>query len=147
VRQGAAHVFQKPFRLQELADVLHGVLRDPERSLPGHEGMPAAVPRSQERRKYPRIAGRPVGVLLAGDELATEPVHGVVVNYSIEGLCVLVEHAAEPGTTLFVRPAEPSVLAVWAPVEIQYQRTYDHRWVLGCRFVDAPAPNMLQLYA
>jgi DNA-binding response OmpR family regulator len=105
---GAAHVFRKPFRIQEVADVLHQILRDPQRPLTSHEEAPlSAAPPAQQQRKSPRLEGKPVGVLLAGDEAATQPVHGVVVNHSPEGLCVLVEHATGPGTILYVRPAEP----------------------------------------
>jgi two-component system OmpR family response regulator len=144
MRQGATHVFQKPFRLQELADVLHWVLRDALTSSKV-TSLATAAP-SEERRKSSRIAGKPVGVLLATDEAAGQTVHGVVVNHSADGLCVLVEHAAEPGTVLYVRPGEPSALVVWAPIEIRHQRAYDHRWGLGCRFVATPPPDILRLY-
>ena len=123
---GAAHVFLKPFRVQEVADILHQVLQCSHWPVSSPEGTQlTAAPTSEERRKSPRIEGKPIGVLLAGDEAATQPVYGVVVNHSTEGLCVLVEHAAEPGTILYVRPAESSAPDVWAPVEIPYHRPYD----------------------
>jgi hypothetical protein len=50
------------------------------------------------------------------------------------------------GTILDVRVETPNTVAIkppWVQVRVQHCRPYERQWILGCRFVDRPAPEML----
>jgi hypothetical protein len=59
------------------------------------------------------------------------------------GLRLSVVEAVPLGTRLSVRAANAPAKESWVEVEVKSCRCQEHRWELGCRFVDEPSYSVL----
>jgi hypothetical protein len=98
-----------------------------------------------ERREAPRRATG-VPVQISSSQTRPEPIDGWVINGCSTGLCLSVEQPVPKGAVLSVRPtkAPPGT----PPVQVRVQRCKPNRrrWALGCRFVQPPPANVLNLF-
>jgi len=101
---------------------------------------------SQDRRTMPRRKGNPVSVLVSGAAPNSFSVHGIVVDRSPDGLCLIVEQDIPVGTKLLVRPAQNLIDSDWFPVEVRSSRAELKIWVLGCRFLRRLTWSNLRLF-
>jgi hypothetical protein len=100
---------------------------------------------ASDRRAAPRRKGNSVEVVLtAGEE--KPPVHGWVIDRSVGGLCLMVEHPFEEGMTPNVRPRNCPDITPWTPIEVRSCRAQGSDWEVSCRFLKSPPYNVLLLF-
>jgi hypothetical protein len=99
-----------------------------------------------EKRTAHRRSGNSVEVLLIDAQRQTSPVTGLVLDRSLGGLCLLVNHEIRPGTVLGVRPATAGESVHWLDIEVRSCRQTREGWELGCQFQKAPAWGVLLLF-
>jgi two-component system, OmpR family, response regulator len=141
---GATFVLSKPFA--HLTDVVRVLRAVADKELPGSVGgqptpSHGLLPNTWERRGEPRLEGNSLRVQLITPKTA-EPSNGIVLNRSLQGMCVRTEQATPTGAVLNVR-SEMMPIALWMAVEVKYCRQQNHHWVLGCRFLNAPSMDDL----
>jgi hypothetical protein len=98
-----------------------------------------------ERRGTPRRKGNSVEVLLT-EHPDEPPVHGWVLDRSLGGLCVLVEHPLEKQVPMFVRPRQCPATTPWTNVGVLSCRAEQEGWKVHCRFDRTPDYNVLLLF-
>jgi len=133
---GAAGVLRKPFSLVDVAAILG--------QLAGHAVPTSPAGQSVERRVWPRRC-RDVSVLLADLEDREVPFAGLVVNYSLGGLCLTTDREIDEGTVLRARTASAASSVPWVQIKVRNRRRQEESWELGCGFVLTPAWEMFTL--
>ncbi|HTT84844.1 MAG TPA: PilZ domain-containing protein [Rhizomicrobium sp.] len=98
-----------------------------------------------DRRSAPRRKGNRVEVYLS-DDSKRPPILGWVVDRSIGGLSLIVEHSLNEGSVLKVRPRQAPQTAPWTAIEIRSCRADGGEWEVGCRFLKTPQWNDLLLF-
>jgi hypothetical protein len=117
----------------------HSIL--PDNVSPSAEGSdPFSQGSTSERRQAPRRRGNPVAVLLADEDVSVEPVDGYVVDRSINGLGVELDHPVdvETGMVLAVRPKSDAKCAAWTRVVVRNCEKVGSHGRLGCEFTRPP---------
>jgi CheY-like chemotaxis protein len=135
---GAACILEKPFlNLAAVARVLGEVIASARAEAPAEScfGGP-------ERRRAPRLEGNPLPILVNAPP-APGPAQGLVLNRSLEGLCLQLGKEAAVGGVLNVCPVGATEVSV--SVEVRHCRQHDHAWVLGCRFLARLSSEQLEL--
>jgi CheY-like chemotaxis protein len=135
---GATCVLEKPFlNLATVAQVLT------ESIAAGRADQSSAASfGGPERRRAPRQEGKPLSILVNAAE-KTLPSEGLVLNRSLEGLCLQLGKDAPVGGVLNVCPVTATEVTV--PVEVRHCRQHNHSWVLGCRFLARLSSRQLEL--
>jgi hypothetical protein len=100
---------------------------------------------TRERRASPRRNGNTVEVELVRG-LDEEPMRGWVVNRSIGGLCLLVDHPIPEGTVLRVRPTKASTATPWTDITVRACREEADNYQVGCQFHQTPNWSLLLLF-
>jgi len=133
---GAAGVLKKPFSLADVAEII--------RQLAGYSLEPLPSGQSVERRVWPRRR-REVEVLLADIGGREAPFAGLVVNYSLGGLCLTTDREIREGMVLRARTPAATGGVPWVQIKVRNRRRKDGSWELGCEFVLTPAWEMFTL--
>lgn len=102
----------------------------------------SALPDSSDRRSYPRRK-RLLRVQVIDVLKNSEAFSGWVVDRSVGGMCISVDHEIEPGTPLKVRPTNVPASAPWVELRVQSIRPQDGTWDLGCAFLRTPTWEVL----
>jgi hypothetical protein len=98
-----------------------------------------------ERRVAARRRGNCVEVLVT--EHPDEPaVHGWVLDRSLGGVCILVEHPLEKRLPMLIRPRNCPTSTPWTSVDILSCRADQEGWKVHCRFDRVPEYNVLLLF-
>lgn len=98
-----------------------------------------------ERRTSPRRK-KMLRVLLIDPQENTEPFPGWVVDRSLGGLCLSVDHSIDVGAILQVRPSNAPDGTPWVEVRVQSLRPKETTFELGCAFIRTPSWNTLLLF-
>ena len=112
-------------------------------SHPSADGTPAAADNSPDRRSAPRRK-RLLRVQLVDEIAGRQAFPGWVVDRSVGGMCIEVDHELEIGATLRVRRFEGE--HPWVDVRVQSQRLIESSWHLGCQFVRSPSWEALMQF-
>lgn len=102
----------------------------------------SAPPDSSDRRSFPRRK-KLLRVHVIDVIKNSEAFSGWVVDRSVGGMCISVDHEIEPGTHLKVRPANVPAPAPWVDLRVQSIRPQDGTWDLGCEFLRTPTWEVL----
>jgi hypothetical protein len=108
--------------------------------------LPANTPLPEKNGRERRSSSRrrkQVQVLFTPAEGLESPSKGWVLDRSLGGFRLSVVQAVALGTRLSVRAANAPAKDPWVEVEVKSCRRQDHRWELGCRFVDEPSYSVL----
>jgi hypothetical protein len=98
---------------------------------------------SKDRRAAPRRKGNTVEVRLSAAAADQEAVRGWILDRSIGGLCILVDHPVSVGLHLKVRPNQASEVTPWTDVTVRFCRQEGSQYELGCQFHRTPNWAML----
>lgn len=66
-----------------------------------------------------------------------------LVDRSLGGMCLALDHRVEAGTLLAVRRASASDTIPWVDLRVRHVREYDSSWEIGCEFVRTPPWEVL----
>lgn len=95
-----------------------------------------------DRRIHPRRK-KLLRVQLVNPFSNAEPFSGWVVDRSLGGMCLSVDHEVEPGTHLRARPTNVPPSFPWVELRVQSVRPKDKVWELGCEFERTPTWEVL----
>jgi hypothetical protein len=84
--------------------------------------------------------------LLQETKPGLEPTRGLVLNRSSGGLGLSMPQPASEGAVFGVRIAQATDAIPWVWVVVKHCRPLTNRWLLGCQFVEPPAPDLLRLF-
>jgi hypothetical protein len=112
----------------------------PEPAAPAADADEGAERRASPRRRKQRM------VLVANADGAQDPYRGWVMDRSLGGLCLSVDHPIEPGTVLRVRPSSAPARTPWVEVKVKHCNQKEATWELGCEFVRTPSCDVLLLF-
>ncbi len=99
-----------------------------------------------ERRQSTRRWGDPVQVLIWDHMASAEPTRGWIMNRCAEGLGLSAAQPFAEGNILSVRIANVADTVPWVRVEVRSAQLQAGRWLLGCRFVETPAKEVLLMF-
>jgi hypothetical protein len=99
-----------------------------------------------ERRASLRRKGIPIEVVLRDARGRLNQGTGWVTDRSLGGLCLVVSKPVQVGACLQVRSVQAPGTVPWVGMEIMRCLEKNGRWVLGCRFLQQPAWNVLMLF-
>ena len=108
--------------------------------------LPPHLPLSEKSGRERRTSWRrrkQIQVLFTPAEGLESPSKGWLLDCSLGGLRLSVAQVVPVGTRLSVRAANAPAKDPWVQVEVKSCRTQEHRWELGCRFVDEPPYSVL----
>ena len=113
------------------------------------EPDPFAQGSAGEQRSSFRRSGNPVEVIYSTEEFRKSPRRGYVLDRSVGGLRLMLEHELLPGTIVSLRPANASEIIPEVDVEVRSCRRSDTQpgeYDLGCQFVKSPPYSILLLF-
>jgi len=102
------------------------------------------TPDPRGRRQTFRRGGPPTPVVCTA--AAARPQPGWVLDRSAAGLRLAVGRPAEPGAVLRVVPRGAPAVTRAVAVEVRWCRRAKDHYQLGCRFPEAPPPDVLVLF-
>lgn len=111
----------------------------------GAGATPVAEATSEDRRSAPRRR-RSIMVLVSDATCWDGPFRGWVMDRSVGGLGLHLDHAVEAGTVLMVRPAHVPAKVPWVEVRVKNARRQEETWHLGCEFIRTPPWEVLMLF-
>lgn len=124
----------------------------PEAALPTADGQAAAealptepqqtAEEASDRRASPRRK-KLLRILVTNAMSTEEPFPGWIVDRSIGGLCLSVDHEIEQGTILRVRRPNAPANVPWVDIRVQSIRRQDDTFDLGCEFLRTPTWEIL----
>lgn len=94
-----------------------------------------------DRRIHPRR--RKLLRVQVTDVLNNAAFPGWVVDRSLGGMCISVDHEIEAGTVLKVRPNSAPPSSPWVELRVQGVRPKDGGFDLGCEFLRTPTWEVL----
>jgi hypothetical protein len=120
------------------------ILRTFER--PVHRGGGGGESDGRDKRVTMRRSGQYVDVLLSDAELAQAPLHAMVIDRSMRGLCIAVETGYDKGSVLNVRPSKAPSSVPWVRIVVKNCRNVGNVFEIGCEFVQVPPASILMLF-
>jgi hypothetical protein len=110
----------------------------------GEDGVdPFDFGSAQEQRRALRRQGNPVAVLVADATGKGEPRPATVIDRSVHGLRLAVDHPVALQTILSLRPAKTAAFSYWTKVGVVHCRRTNVGWELGCQFVHNMTSGLL----
>jgi hypothetical protein len=102
--------------------------------------------RGPERRIHRRASVSRVTVLIREVEPPQEPQPGLILDRSLGGLGLEVSQEMAVGRHLQFRLPSWAPTAPWVTAEVRYCQRHGMAWRVGCRFLDASAWEVLNLF-
>jgi hypothetical protein len=96
----------------------------------------------EDRRASPRRK-KLLRVLVRNDSATLAPCTGWILDRSLGGMCVALDHEVEVGTILAVCRQPESVASRWVELRVLNVREQESTWELGCEFVRVPSWEVL----
>lgn len=115
---------------------------------PPADADPFAQGSASEQRASFRRTGNPVEIIYASAEIK-HPRRGYVLDRSVGGLRLMLDHDLAPDTVLMVRPANVSEIIPETEIVVRSCRpsaTQPGQFDLGCQFVKSPPYSLLLLF-
>jgi hypothetical protein len=111
----------------------------------GIDGRPKTKP-IQDKRGLARRKGKVIEVFIATPETKEEPIRGLVLDRSMNGLGLAVDYELPVGKVLSVVPVEADPMVPWVDVQVRNCRHNGTHWDVGCQFVTVPPYSTLLLF-
>lgn len=97
----------------------------------------------EERRLSPRRRKLLRVLLIHAGSSSKVPFPGWVVDRSLGGMCLSVDHPIDAGEILIVRRPNAPDKTPWVELCVQSLRTKEDTWEIGCSFVRTPTWEIL----
>lgn len=117
---------------------------EPEEEL-GIDGRPKTKP-IHDKRGIARRRGKVIEVFIATPETKEEPIRGLVLDRSMNGLGLACDYELPVGTVISVLPVEAETMVPWVDVQVRNCRHNGTHWDVGCQFVTVPPYSTLLLF-
>jgi hypothetical protein len=98
-----------------------------------------------QRRSALRRTGNPVDVQIT-DSMSKSPAPAVVIDRSLRGLCIAIDHPHRVGSLVNVRPVKSDRSTEWVSVKVRNCRYVGRAYELGCEFEKVPPASVLILF-
>jgi hypothetical protein len=100
----------------------------------------------RDKRATMRRSGHYVDVLVSDAELVQAPLHAMVIDRSMRGLCIAVETGYDKGSVLNVKPTKAPSSVPWVRIVVKNCRNVGNAFEIGCEFVQVPPASILMLF-
>jgi PilZ domain len=101
---------------------------------------------ASEKRVALRRTGQPTRVTIYTDAEEDKRYEAWVVDRSVGGLCLVVQHPFPEGTILNVRANHAPPQVPYVKVEVKRSQSSGDGYELGCQFLKTPTWNILLLF-
>jgi len=99
-----------------------------------------------DKRGIARRRGKVIQVYIATPENKAEPILGLVIDRSMNGLGLAVDNELPVGAMLSLLPVEAEEMVPWVDVQVRNCRHTGSQWDVGCQFVTVPPYSTLLLF-
>lgn len=99
-----------------------------------------------EQRRTPRHLVTPVIVRITDPLIKADPIEGLVLNCSPDGLGLSLKQQLTVGKIMQVRVATAPPTTPWVEVEVKQCTPLASRWRVGFQFVQPPPQEVLMLF-
>lgn len=111
-----------------------------------HEGERPKTKPGRDQRTLPRRRGKIIEVLIATPESKHDPIRGLVLDRSMNGLGLETDREIPVGTIISILPAEANEMVPWVDVQVRNCRISGSNWDVGCQFVGSPPFSTMLLF-
>jgi hypothetical protein len=93
---------------------------------------------TEDRRSSPRRK-KLLRILVRNDAISREPFSGWILDRSMGGMCLSLDHEVEPGTILAVSRVPQTVASRWVELRVLNVRERESTWEIGCEYTRVPS--------